>query len=109
VILDPNTADGCLHLSDDLTSVSHGDTQQQLPDNLERNTKYADVFGSEGFSSGKHSWDVEVGDHPVWTVGLAKESVDRKGKILVTPKYGLWCLLHCSGKHTNGLNETFTP
>ncbi|XP_039907033.1 E3 ubiquitin-protein ligase TRIM35-like [Simochromis diagramma] len=49
VILDPNTAHCCLYLSDDLTSVRHGDTEQQLPNNPERNTKYHTVFGSEGF------------------------------------------------------------
>ncbi|XP_068994557.1 nuclear factor 7, brain-like [Embiotoca jacksoni] len=106
VILDPNTANQCLHLSDDLTSVRHGDTNQQLPDNPERNTEYADVLGSEGFSSGKHSWEVEVGDHPFWIIGLLKESVDRKGERSDSPEYGVWCLWHRSGKYTNGLGKT---
>ncbi|XP_030579027.1 nuclear factor 7, brain-like [Archocentrus centrarchus] len=101
VILDPNTAHCCLCLSDDLTSVRQGDTKQQLPDNPERNTYSDTVFGSEGFSSGKHSWEVEVGDHPVWNVGLVKESADRKGELLASPKYGIWALLHRSGKYTN--------
>ncbi|XP_042278478.1 nuclear factor 7, brain-like [Thunnus maccoyii] len=108
VILDPNTANPCLYLSDDLTSVRRGDTNQQLPDNPERNTKYFTVLGSEGFSSGKHSWEVEVGDHPRWNVGLVKESVDRKGKRHASPEYGIWCLKHYSGKYTNGLNKTFS-
>ncbi|XP_071391107.1 nuclear factor 7, ovary-like [Centroberyx affinis] len=108
VILDPNTAASSLSLSDDLTSVRYGDTVQQLPDNPERNTKYATVLGSEGFSSGKHSWEVEVGDHPDWNVGLAKESVDRKGERYATPENGIWCLLHRSGKYTNGLGKTVT-
>ncbi|TKS79172.1 Nuclear factor 7, ovary [Collichthys lucidus] len=108
VILDPNTASRSLYLSDDLTSVTRGDTSQKLPDNPERNTKYTNVHGSEGFSSGKHSWEVEVGDHPDWDVGLVKESVDRKGEIYVTPKYGVWCLSHRRGKYTNGLSQTVT-
>ncbi|XP_047448897.1 nuclear factor 7, brain-like [Mugil cephalus] len=102
VILDPNTAPSCLYLSDDLTSVRCGDTNQKLPHNPERNTKYTTVLGSEGFSSGKHSWEVEVGDHPAWDVGLAKESFDRKGECPPLPKYGVWCLLHRDGKYSNG-------
>ncbi|XP_044053644.1 nuclear factor 7, brain-like [Siniperca chuatsi] len=108
VILDPNTANPRLYLSDDLTSVRHGDTKQQLPANPERLTMYATVLGSEGFSSGKHSWEVEVGDHPVWLVGLVKESVDRKGEAGASPEYGIWCLSHDSGKYTNGLGGTVT-
>ncbi|XP_019114365.2 nuclear factor 7, brain-like [Larimichthys crocea] len=106
VILDPNTASRWLYLSDDLTSVTHGDTYQKLPDNPERNTKYTNVFGSEGFSSGKHSWEVEVGDHPDWNVGLVKESVNRKGERNVSPEYGLWCLLHRRGIYFDVVGQT---
>ncbi|XP_074495041.1 nuclear factor 7, brain-like [Sebastes fasciatus] len=106
VILDPNTASYSLYLSDDLTSVRRGDTDQQLPDNPERNTKYHTVLGSEGFSSGKHSWEVEVGDHPHWLVGLVKESADMKEKAGASPEDGIWCLVHRSGRYTNGLGKT---
>ncbi|CAI5649400.1 unnamed protein product [Oreochromis niloticus] len=106
VILDPNTAHPRLYLSDDLTSVRNGDTWQRLPDNPERNTKYATVFGSEGFSSEKHSWEVEVGDHPRWNLGLIKESVDRKGECFASPNYGIWCLQHHSGKYTDVVGQT---
>ncbi|XP_075960500.1 nuclear factor 7, brain-like [Anarhichas minor] len=106
VILDPNTAAYNLYLSDDLTSVRNGDTNQKLPHNPERFTKYAIVLGSEGFSSGKHSWEVEVGDHPHWVVGLIKESVDRKGELSVSPKYGVWCLTHRSGKYIDVVGQT---
>ncbi|XP_063346258.1 nuclear factor 7, brain-like [Pelmatolapia mariae] len=107
VILDPNTAHRILYLSDDLTSVKYGDTKQ-LPDNPKRNTQYPIVFGSEGFSSGKHSWEVEVGDHPWWNLGLVKESVDRKGKRFASPECGIWCLTHHSGKYTNVVGQTVT-
>ncbi|XP_053180934.1 zinc-binding protein A33-like [Scomber japonicus] len=108
VILDPNTASRWLYLSDNLTSVGQGDTYQQFLDNPERNIYGPIVLGSEGFSSGKHSWEVEVGDHPDWSVGLVKESVDRKGKIFVSPEYGFWCLLHCNEKYIDGLGKTVT-
>ncbi|XP_028439708.1 zinc-binding protein A33-like [Perca flavescens] len=108
VILDPNTANPRLCLSDDLTSVRCGDTDQKLPDNPERHTYYVSVLGSEGFGSGKHSWEVEVGDHPAWTFGLAKESADRKGKVHASPKYGIWCLKYRSGEYTDGSGKTLT-
>ncbi|XP_061566283.1 E3 ubiquitin-protein ligase TRIM35-like [Cololabis saira] len=108
LVLDPNTAAHSLYLSADLTSVRNGGTNQQLPDNPERNVKYANVFGCEGLTSGKHSWEVEVGDHPLWYVGLVKESYDRKGETLASPEYGIWCFCHGDGKYTNGDGEIVT-
>nr|XP_046197712.1 nuclear factor 7, brain-like [Oncorhynchus gorbuscha] len=106
VILDPNTASSRLSLSDDLTSVSRTDPEQQVPDNPERFMTYSTILGSKGFSSGKHSWEVELGDHPVWNLGVAKESVDRKGELFASPEYGIWSILLNSGTYTNGKGET---
>ncbi|CAL8343651.1 unnamed protein product [Gadus morhua 'NCC'] len=108
VTLDPNTAEGCLSLSDDLTSVRRMDVSQKVPNNPERFTKYAEVLGSEGFSSGEHCWEVEVGDLPIWRIGVAQESVERKEEHTLTPDYGIWCLFYTSGKYTQGTGKTLT-
>ncbi|XP_030233790.1 nuclear factor 7, brain-like isoform X5 [Gadus morhua] len=108
VILDPNTAARSLSLSDDLTSVRCSDVTQKVPNNPERFTRYRNVLGSEGFSSGEHCWEVEVGDLPIWRIGVAKESVERKGECTGSPANGIWCLLHRSGKYTQGTGKTLT-
>ncbi|XP_061106725.1 zinc-binding protein A33-like [Conger conger] len=97
VTMDPNTARADLSLSDDLTTVRDTDTAQNCPDNPERFMPCVSVLGSEGFTSGKHSWEVKVGNKPKWTIGVAKESINRKGNEPVSPEDGYWLIMLRNG------------
>ncbi|XP_026052835.1 E3 ubiquitin-protein ligase TRIM39-like [Carassius auratus] len=97
VTLDPSTAHSNLTVSDDLTSVRFRDEEKLLPDNPERFDSWECVLASEGFDSGLHCWDVEVGDLTNWTFGVMTESARRKGDILT--EKGLWVLGYASGEY----------
>ncbi|CAJ1051980.1 nuclear factor 7%2C ovary-like [Xyrichtys novacula] len=95
VILDPNTANPEFILSEDLTSVSHGE-RRRLPENPERNDYHRSVWGSKSFSSGTHYVDFEVGDNPAWFVGLAAKFTQKKGRV----KSGFWQIEFYGGKYS---------
>ncbi len=97
VTFDPNTAHCNLILSEDLTSVRYSDEEQTLPDNPERFDMFACVLGSEGFDSGSHCWDVEVGDSTGWFLGVMTESAQRRNKIF--SRSGIWLVGHFCGEY----------
>lgn len=101
VTFDPNTAHPYLLLSDDLTCITYTDEHfQQLPANPERFDGYTSILGSEGFNSGTHCWDVEVGDSAAWAVGVITESAYKHRQ---TPsKTGLWYVGFSNGKYGKG-------
>ncbi|XP_062390983.1 E3 ubiquitin-protein ligase TRIM35-like isoform X1 [Sardina pilchardus] len=107
VTLDPNTASSRLILSEDLTSVIWGDEKQQLPDNPERFDEYPCVLGSEGFNSGTHCWDVEVGENTYWNVGVMTESLQRKGDY--DSMSGVWYVEYYYGDTYGALAPPHAP
>ncbi|XP_051793282.1 E3 ubiquitin-protein ligase TRIM21-like [Acanthochromis polyacanthus] len=89
VTLDPDTAKPNLILSDDGKQVSYG-VKKNLPNNPERFTHWANVFGKQSFSSGRFYFEVQVKGKTGWDVGVARQSVNRKELVLLSPQCGFW-------------------
>ncbi|XP_043384135.1 butyrophilin subfamily 1 member A1-like isoform X6 [Chelonia mydas] len=92
VTLDPDTAHPYLVLSEGGKSVRWGDIEEDLPGNPERFDYWECVLGCGGFTAGRHCWEVEVGGEGYWAVGVARESVGRKGDISRSPEGGIWAV-----------------
>ncbi|XP_052465075.1 E3 ubiquitin-protein ligase TRIM39 isoform X14 [Carassius gibelio] len=90
VTLDPDTAQPNLILSDDGKQVRDGDITQKLPDKPERFDTCVNVLGKEGFSSGRFYFEVQVKGKTNWDLGVARESINRKGQITLRPSDGYW-------------------
>ncbi|XP_078272304.1 butyrophilin subfamily 1 member A1-like [Rhinoraja longicauda] len=92
VTLDVETAHARLEVSEDRKRVRATGPRRSLPDTGKRFTDSACVLGSEGFTSGRHYWEVEVAGSEGWSLGVAAESVERKGSLTLTPETGVWSI-----------------
>lgn len=104
MILDPNTAHPEFNLSDDLTSVQRGHGTQHLPNNPERFDRLHCTVGSEAFTSGTHSWVIEVTDVPDWEVGVTTALIPRTGKTDLDSE--TWSVKACRGEHLARFSTT---
>ncbi|XP_078272105.1 zinc-binding protein A33-like [Rhinoraja longicauda] len=90
VTLDVETAGPELEVSEDRKRVRLTRTRRSLLDPGKIVTDRECVLGSEGFTSGRHYWEVEVAGSRDWGLGVAAESVERKGPVTLTPETGVW-------------------
>ncbi|XP_067265358.1 SPRY_PRY_C-I_1 domain-containing protein isoform X2 [Chanodichthys erythropterus] len=95
VILDPNTANPDLLVSEDGKSLrakeyglNHWEGFQWKP------SKYGwtCVQAKEGYNTGSHYWEVDVRKKHEWRVGVVKESAPRNGYVTMNTKTGYWNL-----------------
>uniref|UniRef100_A0A3Q0S116 B30.2/SPRY domain-containing protein n=1 Tax=Amphilophus citrinellus TaxID=61819 RepID=A0A3Q0S116_AMPCI len=93
VTLDPDTAHPALILSADGKRVHDGDVRQNLPNNPEGFHKCVNVLGKQGFTRGKFYFQVQVKGKTAWALGVARESVKRKGNVSTNPKTGYWTIM----------------
>ncbi|XP_076145322.1 uncharacterized protein LOC143127614 [Alosa pseudoharengus] len=109
VTLDPDTAHAHLILSADGKQVRHGDTKQSVPDNPKRFSPVVNVLGKQGFSTGKFYYEVQVQGKTEWSLGVARESITRKGKITLSPEDGYWTIWLRNGTEYKALAGPSVP
>ncbi|XP_060706816.1 zinc-binding protein A33-like [Hemiscyllium ocellatum] len=92
VTLDVETASPELEVSKDLKSLRWTGARRSLPDTEKMFTDWDCVLGSEGFTSGRHYWEVEVVENRGWNLGVASESVERTRWVCPIPENGFWTM-----------------
>ncbi|KAM3926597.1 E3 ubiquitin/ISG15 ligase TRIM25-like [Leptodactylus fuscus] len=105
ILLDVNTANNNLHISDDLKTATLTEAKQNRPETAER-FQYNQVISRRGFISGRHYWDVEISRSGYWRVGMCYPSIARRGQqSLFGDNNKSWSLRrfnsHCSVRHNN--------
>lgn len=109
VTLDPDTAHPSLVLSDDGKRVQCCDKRKKLSDTSDRFIVDMYVLAKQSFSCGKFHYDVRVKGKTEWTLGVAKQSVDRKGQIQLNPESGFWTICLKNGTSYFALESHATP
>uniref|UniRef100_G1Q2J2 Butyrophilin subfamily 3 member A3 n=1 Tax=Myotis lucifugus TaxID=59463 RepID=G1Q2J2_MYOLU len=97
VILDPDTAHPNLLISEDKRRLTWAGIRKSLPDNPKRFHYRSCVLGCESFTSGRHFWEVEVGDRKQWNLGVCRENVERKPPVKIAPQNGFWTIALLDG------------
>ncbi|NXU31658.1 TRI39 ligase, partial [Thalassarche chlororhynchos] len=98
VTLDADTAHPRLEISDDGKSVKDTGTIRKVPSKEKRFDSHTFVLAKEGYTSGRHYWEVDVGKKRSWALGIARESVTRKGTLTLSPKNGFWVIGLANGQ-----------
>ncbi|MBN3275095.1 BT1A1 protein, partial [Polyodon spathula] len=109
VTLDPDTAHPWVNLSVEGKRMRRRETRQDVPNTPVRFDDRLCVLGKEGFTSGRHYWQVQVGENTRWALGVSRESAPRKGGFSMTPQQGYWTVERVSGDEFIALTDPKTP
>ncbi|CAL8272650.1 unnamed protein product [Lota lota] len=92
VTLNPVTAYPFLVLSEDRKQVKRGEKQQVYRSSQHRFDIWSCILAKEGYDTGRHYWEVSVGDGKDWKLGVVTESAQRKGLFDMSPSSGYYAL-----------------
>nr|XP_006219003.1 E3 ubiquitin-protein ligase TRIM38 [Vicugna pacos]XP_031544019.1 E3 ubiquitin-protein ligase TRIM38 [Vicugna pacos]XP_031544020.1 E3 ubiquitin-protein ligase TRIM38 [Vicugna pacos]XP_031544021.1 E3 ubiquitin-protein ligase TRIM38 [Vicugna pacos] len=111
VTLDPDTAHDELILSEDRRQVTRGCPQENLAISSRRFSALPCILGCESFTSGRHYFEVDVGEGTGWDLGVCMENVQRDTGMVLTPQDGFWAIRLCRKKGYIALTSplTFLP
>ncbi|NXA79733.1 TRI27 protein, partial [Thryothorus ludovicianus] len=98
VILDADTAHPRLEISADGRTVKDTGVMRFGSRNEKRFDSHPFVLAKEGYTSGKHYWEADVGTKRNWALGIAHESVTRKGTLTLCPENGFWVIACADGQ-----------
>ncbi|XP_034080937.1 E3 ubiquitin-protein ligase TRIM39-like isoform X2 [Gymnodraco acuticeps] len=105
VTLDHDTAHPDLILSHNGKHVCDGEVRKNLPNNPERFSYCNCVLGKQSFSSGIFYFEVQVKGKTEWDLGVARESIKRKGEMTLSPVDGFWTIHLRNGNKYNGNDD----
>ncbi|XP_034841693.1 E3 ubiquitin-protein ligase TRIM38 isoform X1 [Mirounga angustirostris] len=108
VTLDPDTAHRELILSEDRRQVTRGCLQENLDNSSKRFRILPCILGCEGFTSGKHYFEVDVGEGTGWDLGVCLDSVQRDVGLIQEPQSGFWVIRLCKNKGYLALTSPIT-
>ncbi|KAK2887359.1 hypothetical protein Q8A67_015587 [Cirrhinus molitorella] len=92
VTLNPTTAYPFLILSEDRKQLKRGEKLQFYRNNSHRFDVWSCVLAKDGYESGRHYWEVNVGENKDWKLGVVRESSQRKGLFDMTPAIGYYAV-----------------
>ncbi|XP_025976040.2 E3 ubiquitin-protein ligase TRIM39-like isoform X2 [Dromaius novaehollandiae] len=108
IVLDADTAHPRLEVFEEGKSVRDSGTVRKVATDSTRFDSHTFILATEGFTSGKHYWEVNVGKKNNWELGVASESVGRKGTLTLCPKNGFWVIALVDGRDYWARTEPWT-
>uniref|UniRef100_A0ACB8EUK7 Uncharacterized protein n=1 Tax=Sphaerodactylus townsendi TaxID=933632 RepID=A0ACB8EUK7_9SAUR len=98
IVFDPDTAHPTLEVSEHGKCVKDTGKVSHVSKSEKRFDSHRYILAKDGFSKGKHYWEVEVGQKKNWILGVARETICRTGVITLSPENGCWVIKHEDGK-----------